>query len=43
MCISDRYRDEDDWVRFSLQKVSDSGCSYIDSEWRNLIAIGDAI
>jgi hypothetical protein len=34
---------EDDWVRINLQKVSDSGNTYTNSEWWNLIAFGDAI
>ena len=34
---------ESDWVRINLQKVSDSGNTYTDSEWWNLIAFGDAI
>ena len=34
---------ESDWVRINLQKVSDSGNTFTDSEWWNLIAFGDAI
>ncbi len=34
---------EDDWVRINLQRVDHSGSSYIDTEWWNLIAFGDAI
>ena len=34
---------EDDWVRINLQRIDASGSSYIDTEWWNLIAFGDAI
>jgi len=34
---------EDDWCRINLQRVDHSGSSYIDTEWWNLIAFGDAI
>ena len=34
---------EDDWVRIQLQLITASGNSYVDTEWWNLIAFGDAI